>query len=71
MARLAPPGRRDAYQGGWTLVASLAMGSALVLCGLISKAAGWPVAWLAGAGLALVAAAALFVLREHFVSRAS
>ena len=71
VARLAPPGRRGAYQGGWTLVASLAMGSALVLCGLISKAAGWPVAWLAGAGLALVAAAALFVLREHFVSRAS
>src|SRR5262249_42935568 len=53
VARLAPPGRRGAYQGGWTLVASLAMGSALVLCGSISKVAGWSAAWLAGAALTL------------------
>lgn len=66
VARLAPPGRRGAYQGGWTLVASLAMGSALVLCGLISKAAGWNAAWLGGAALTLAAAIALFLLRERF-----
>ena len=69
VARLAPAGRRGAYQGGWTLVASLAMGSALVLCGLISKAAGWNAAWLGGAVLTLVAAAALFALRERFVGQ--
>jgi len=66
VARLAPPGRRGAYQGGWTLVASLAMGSALVLCGSISKVAGWNAAWLGGALLTLVAAAALFSLRGRF-----
>ena len=66
VARLAPAGRRGAYQGGWTLVASLAMGSALALCGLISKAAGWNAAWLGGAALTLVAAIALFALRERF-----
>lgn len=69
VARLAPPGRRGAYQGGWTLVASLSMGSALVLCGSISKVAGWNAAWLGGAILTLVAAAALFGLRERFLSR--
>jgi MFS family permease len=66
VARLAPAGRRGAYQGGWTLVASLAMGSALVVSGLISKVAGWHAAWLLGAALTLVAAAALFALRERF-----
>ena len=66
VARLAPPGRRGAYQGGWTLVASLAMGSALVVSGLISKVAGWHAAWLLGAALTLVAAGALFALRERF-----
>ncbi len=66
VARLAPPGRRGAYQGGWTLVASLAMGSALVLCGLVAKSAGWNAAWLGGALLTLAAAAALFALRERF-----
>jgi len=70
VARLAPPGRRGAYQGGWTLVASLSMGSALVLCGSISKVAGWNAAWLGGAALTLAAAAALLALRERFVSRA-
>jgi MFS family permease len=71
VARLAPAGRRGAYQGGWTLVASLAMGSALVLSGSISKVAGWNAAWLGGAVLILIAAVALFALREHFISRAS
>ena len=66
VARLAPPGRRGAYQGGWTLVASLSMGSALVLSGLIAKFAGWNAAWLACAGLTLAAAAALVAFRERF-----
>src|SRR4051812_15808977 len=56
VARLAPPGRRGAYQGGWALVASLAMGSALVVSGPISKVAGWHAAWLLGAALPLFAA---------------
>jgi MFS family permease len=71
VARLAPEGRRGAYQGSWTLIASLSMGSALMLSGLISKAAGWEGAWLALAALVAIAAAALFLLREHFLSRAS
>ena len=67
VARLAPEGRRGAYQGSWTLVASLSLGSALVLSGLVSKVAGWEGAWLAAAALVAIAAAALFVLRERFV----
>jgi MFS family permease len=70
VARLAPPGRRGAYQGAWTLVASLSMGSALVLSGAISQAAGWQSAWLACAVLTLVAGAALFALRERFTEAA-
>ena len=38
VARLAPAGRRGAYQGAWTLVASLSLGSALALSGAISLA---------------------------------
>lgn len=67
VARLAPAGRRGAYQGGWALVASFAMGSALVLSSQLSAVAGWRGAWLAYAALALAAALGLFVLRERFL----
>jgi len=66
VARLAPAGRRGAYQGGWALVASLAMGSALVLSSALGALAGWRGAWLAYAALALGAAIGLFSLRERF-----
>jgi MFS family permease len=66
VARLAPQGRRGAYQGSWALVASLSLGSALVLSGLISKTLGWQGAWLAAAVLTLGAAAALWALRPRF-----
>ena len=67
VARLAPAGRRGAYQGAWALVGSFAMGSALVLSSALREALGWPGAWLAYAGLALAAAAALFALRERLL----
>ena len=54
VARLAPPGRRGAYQGGWALVASLSMGSALALSGWLSGIAGWERAWLMCAALTLL-----------------
>jgi MFS family permease len=66
VARLAPAGRRGAYQGAWTLVASLSMGSALVVSGAISERLGWPSAWLGCAALTLIAALALSALRERF-----
>jgi MFS family permease len=68
VARLAPAGRRGAYQGAWTLVASLSLGSALALSGALSKPLGWPSAWLACAALTLVAAAALHFLRPRFAA---
>ena len=68
VARLAPPGRRGAYQGSWTLVASLSMGSALLLSGLISKASSWEAVWLAFAVLTAAAAVALFALRRRFLN---
>jgi predicted MFS family arabinose efflux permease len=68
VARLAPPGRRDAYQGGWALVSSLAMGSALALSSQLTAAAGWRGAWLAYAALALAAALGLSLLRQRFAN---
>jgi MFS family permease len=67
VARLAPEGRRGAYQGGWALVASLAMGSALVLSSFLNDAAGWRGAWLAFAALAAAAGAAFALLRGKFL----
>ena len=69
VARLAPEGRRGAYQGSWALVSSLSIGSALVLSGLVAKVADWDAAWLLAAALTAVAAAALFGLRAWFLSR--
>ena len=71
VARLAPPGRRGAYQGSWALVSSLSLGSALVLSGLISKVAGWHAPWLAAAALTAIAAVLLFALRGWLLSRAN
>ena len=59
VARLAPEGRRGAYQGSWALVASLSMGSALILSGALSRAIGWEGTWLAFAMLLVVAALVL------------
>jgi MFS family permease len=68
VARLAPPGRRGAYQGGWTLVGSFSMGSALFFSGLLRDALGWQAAWLIYTGLTLAAAVALFLYRREFKS---
>jgi MFS family permease len=67
VARLAPPGRRGAYQGGWTLVGALSMGSALFVSGLLREAIGWEGAWIAYAALTLVAALLLVLTRERFL----
>jgi MFS family permease len=67
VARLAPPGRRGAYQGAWALVQSLSMGSALFVSGLLRDAIGWRLAWIAFALLALAAGAGL--LRQRFQER--
>ena len=69
VARLAPPGRRGAYQGGWTLVASFSMGSALFLSGLLRDAIGWRAGWLVFAVLIAGAALLLFAWREKFLER--
>jgi hypothetical protein len=67
VARLAPPGRRGAYQGGWTLVGAFSMGSALFVSGLLRDAIGWNGAWAAYAALTLVAGLLLVVTRESFL----
>jgi hypothetical protein len=66
VARIAPAGRRGAYQGAWALVASFSMGSALVLSGALSGWAGWDFAWLAYAALLASTAATLFIVRPRF-----
>jgi MFS family permease len=66
VARLAPAGRRGAYQGGWALIASLSMGSALAVSGLLRDVAGWQAAWWIYAGLLLAAAAGWFCFRKAF-----
>jgi MFS family permease len=69
VARLAPAGRRGAYQGGWTLVSSFSMGSALFFSGLLRDAIGWRGAWLLYAGVALAAGVALLLSREWLLRR--
>jgi MFS family permease len=69
VARLAPGGRRGAYQGGWTLVASFSMGSALFFSGLLRDAFGWRPAWMIYAAITLAAAVLLFVFRKRFLER--
>ena len=64
VARLAPEGRRGAYQGSWALIASFSMGSALILSGALSRWIGWEGTWLAFALLVAVAALALFRMRK-------
>jgi MFS family permease len=63
VARLAPAGRRGAYQGAWTLVHSFTTGSALLLSGLLRDAIGWRATWVAYAALTL--ALALVLLRRY------
>jgi MFS family permease len=67
VAHLAPAGRRGAYQGGWTLVGSFSMGSALMLSSFLRDWAGWREAWLVYAALLLVAGAGLLVTRRRFL----
>ncbi len=69
VARLAPAGRRGAYQGGWTLVSSFSMGSALFFSGLLRDAIGWRGVWLLYAGLALAAGVALLLSRHWLLRR--
>ena len=66
VARLAPPGRRGAYQGTWALVASISMGSALFFSGLLRDALSWRAAWAVFAAIALACAA---VLMFRFLER--
>jgi MFS family permease len=67
VARLAPGGERGAYQGAWTLVQSLGMGSAFLASGLLRDLVGWRVAWLAFAALAAAAALGLLATRRRFL----
>ena len=69
VARLAPPGRRGAYQGGWTLVASFSMGSALFCSGLLRDVVGWSGAWTIYAVIIAGAAILLFIFRKKFSER--
>jgi MFS family permease len=64
VARIAPAGRRGAYQGAWALVASISMGSALYLSGLLRDMGGWQSAWLAYAVLLAAAAVGLALARR-------
>ena len=67
VARLAPPGRRGAYQGGWALVGSLSMGSALAVSAPLREAYGWDGTWLAFAALTLAGGLGLLATRAWFL----
>jgi MFS family permease len=70
VARLAPAGRRGAYQGAWTLVSSFSMGSALFVSGLLRESTGWSGAWLIYAAMAFLAGTLLIVTRNRFLRAA-
>jgi MFS family permease len=67
VARLAPPGRRGAYQGAWTLVGSFSMGGALFVSGLLRDAIGWTGAWMIYATVTAVAGVLLVLARRRFL----
>jgi MFS family permease len=69
VARLAPPGRRGAYQGGWTLVGSFSMGSALFVSGLLRDSIGWSGAWLIYAALTAIAGVLLVLFATRFAEK--
>jgi MFS family permease len=69
VGRLTPAGRRGAYQGGWTLIASFSMGSALFVSGLLRDAVGWNGAWMIYAVIIAGAAILLFIFRKKFLER--
>jgi MFS family permease len=66
VARIAPAGRRGAYQGAWALVASFSMGSALMLSGALRDLVSWRGAWTFYAALLSCAALLLFAARDWF-----
>ena len=66
VARIAPAGRRGAYQGAWALIASFSMGSALLLSSALRDKAGWSEAWLVYAILLATAAMAFAIARRRF-----
>ena len=73
---LGPPGSGKSdlalrlIQGGWTLVQSFSMGSALFVSGLLLDVAGWRGAWMGYTAITLAAALLLFAFRERFLERA-
>ena len=67
VARIAPAGQRGAYQGAWVLVASITVGSALVLSSGLKDLAGWRAAWWIYAALMAAAAALLLWRRRRFL----
>jgi MFS family permease len=67
VARLAPQGRRGAYQGGWTLVGSFSMGSALFVSGLLRDGIGWTGAWTLFGAVVVLGALLLRLWRDYFL----
>ncbi|HUQ25721.1 MAG TPA: MFS transporter [Burkholderiales bacterium] len=65
VARIAPSGRRGAYQGAWALIGSFSMGCALLLSSALRDAVGWNAAWLVYAGLLAAAAIALAIFQSR------
>jgi MFS family permease len=65
VARIAPGGRRGAYQGAWALIASFSMGCALLLSSALRDAAGWGTAWFAYAGLLAAAGVGLAIFSSR------
>ncbi len=68
VARLAPSGKRGAYQGAWSLVQSVAMGSAFYVSGQLKELVSWRTSWLVFAGITVAAALALVLARARFLS---
>ena len=67
VARLAPYGKRGAYQGAWSLVQSVAMGSAFYVSGELKELVSWRSSWLVFAGITLAASLALVLARARFL----
>ena len=68
ISHLAPAGLRGTYQGAWSMVGSVVIGSSLYVSGLLKGMYSWSAAWLVFAAVTAAAGIGLIAAREIFRS---
>lgn len=71
VAALTPRGSRGAYQGAWSAVFSVSIGSALICAGVGRDTIGWSSTWTMFAGVGGLAGLGLFLLKASLAEAAA